>query len=80
MSFDDYTRNELLKIFVDTVHALVMYPHHKAYTRDVILQEKPSTNPEELSVKLDIPLGEALVILSELSDQDRKIDDSKSKN
>ena len=70
MSLESYTKIELLRILIDTVHALVMYPHHKAYTRDVILQEKPDTNPKELAVRLDIPLGEALVILSELSRED----------
>lgn len=68
MSLEDYNRVELLQILIDTVHALVMYPHHKAYTRDVILQEKPDIDPNELAVRLDMPLGEALVILSELNE------------
>jgi hypothetical protein len=46
-----------------------MYPGHKAYTRDVILPEKPETSPEELAVRLHLPLGEALVILYELSEE-----------
>ena len=70
MSLEDYSKSKLIQILVDTVHALVMYPHHKAYTREVILQEKPDTKPEELAVRLDVPLGEALVIISELSKQD----------
>jgi len=45
---------------------MVMYPHHKAYTRDVVLHEKPDIKPMELAVELGIPLGEALVILYEL--------------
>jgi hypothetical protein len=68
MSLEDYTRVELLQILIDTVHALVMYPHHKAYTRDVIIHEKPDIDPNELAVRLDMPLGEALVILSELNE------------
>ena len=46
---------------------MVLYPNHKAYTRDVILPEKPETTPVELAVRLNLPLGEALVILYELT-------------
>ena len=52
---------------VEAVHALVLYPNHKAYTRDVILPEKPETTPAELAARLNLPLGEALVILYELT-------------
>ena len=51
---------------METVHAIVMFPHHKAYTRDVILNEQPGITPKELAAKLSIPLGEAIVILFEL--------------
>jgi len=66
MSLEDYVGNPLWPILVETVHAMVMYPHHKAYTRDVILHEQPETTPRDLTIKLGIPLGEALVILYEL--------------
>ena len=66
MSLEDYVGNPLWPILLETVHAMVMYPHHKAYTRDVILHEQPETNPRDLAIKLGIPLGEALVILYEL--------------
>jgi hypothetical protein len=66
MSWQQYVNNPLWRILVETVHAMVMYPHHKAYTRDVVLHEKPDIKPMELAVKLGIPLGEALVILYEL--------------
>ena len=45
---------------------MIMFPHHKAYTRDVILNEQPDITPKELTAKLSIPLGEAIVILFEL--------------
>jgi ribosomal protein S25 len=45
---------------------MVMYAHHKAYTREVILHEKPDITPQELASRLGIPMGEALVILYEL--------------
>lgn len=63
---EDYVRERLWPILVETVHAMVMYPHHKAYTRDRILHENPNVTPEELAARLSIPLGEALVILFEL--------------
>ncbi len=69
MSLEEYTKERLWPILVEAVHALVMYPYHKAYTRDVILHEKPETTPSELAVRLKIPLGEALVILYELADE-----------
>ncbi|MBC7130003.1 hypothetical protein H5T51_02130, partial [Candidatus Bathyarchaeota archaeon] len=66
MSFEEYVSDKLWPILVETVHAMVMYRHHKAYTRDVILTENPHITPHELAARLRIPLGEALVILYEL--------------
>ena len=71
VNLEEYTKEKLWSILVETVHALAMYPHHKAYTREVILQEKPDINPQELAVRLGIPLGEALVILKELIDEEK---------
>jgi hypothetical protein len=66
MSFEDYVNNPLWRILVDTVHALSMFPHHKAYVRDVLLIEQPQMSAEDLVAKLSISLGESLVILYEL--------------
>jgi hypothetical protein len=66
MSWREYVDNPLWQILVETVHAMVMYPHHKAYTRDVALHEQPDIKPTDLAAKLGIPVGEALVILYEL--------------
>jgi len=66
MSLEEYVGNPLWPLLVETVHAMIMYPHHKAYVRDVILQEQPDVTAQELTTKLSIPLGEALVILYEL--------------
>ena len=63
---DDLERSPLWLILVEVVHRLPMYRYHKAYVRDHILLEDPDITAEELSKRLDIPLGEALVILSEL--------------
>jgi len=66
MTWEDFVNNPLWPILVDTVHSMVMYPHHKAYTRDVILVEQPHITAKDLALKLSISLGESLVILYEL--------------
>jgi len=69
MSFEEYVNNPLWPVLVETVHAMILYPHHKAYTRDVVLHEQPDVTPSDLATKLGVPLGEALVILYELKKQ-----------
>jgi hypothetical protein len=69
MSLEEYMKEKLWSILVETVHASVMYPSHKAYTRDEILPEKPDITASELANRLDMPLGEALVILHELAEE-----------
>jgi len=67
MKLEDYTKERLWQILVDAVHASVMYPTHKAYTRDSILVSKADISALELSERLGMPFGEALVILDELA-------------
>jgi hypothetical protein len=62
-------RNPLWLILVEAVHGLPMYGVHKAYVRDRILLQIPDATAEEVSTRLDIPLGEAMVILHELMDE-----------
>jgi hypothetical protein len=69
MSVEEYMKEKLWQILVDTVHSLVMYPRHKAYTRETILQEKPEITASELANKLNLSLGEALVIIHELAEE-----------
>jgi hypothetical protein len=71
MNLEEYTKERLWQLLVETVHAAVMYPTHKAYTRDCILPQKGDVSAVELSQSLGMPLAEAMVILSELT-QDRK--------
>lgn len=73
MNFEDCVKETLWPILVETVHSLVMYPSHKAYTREVILSEKPEITPEELSARLKISLGEALVVLYELAEERKAV-------
>ena len=69
MSLEEYMKEKLWPILVETVHASVMYPSHKAYTRDGILPEKPDITASELANRLSMSLGEALVILHELEEE-----------
>lgn len=69
MSQEKYTHSSLWPTLVETVHAMIMYPHHKAYVRDIFLKEKPNLTAKLLATKLGIPLGEALVILHELAEE-----------
>jgi transcription initiation factor IIE alpha subunit len=73
VNFEDRAKEALWPILVETVHSLVMYPSHKAYTREAILPEKPEITPAELSARLKISLGEALIILYELAEEKKAI-------
>ena len=59
-------RDELWKLLVETVHALPMYTRTKHYVQEVMLKEKPEISAKELAVQVNIPLGEAIVMLDEL--------------
>ena len=69
MNLEEYMKEKLWPVLVETVHISVMYPSHKAYTREMILQEKPDITASELASRMSMPLGEALVILHELAEE-----------
>jgi hypothetical protein len=71
MNLNEYPKEKLWQLLVEAVHASVMYPTHKAYIRDSILPQKPDVSAAEIAERLEMPLGEALVILNELT-QERK--------
>ncbi len=71
MNLEEYTKEKLWLMLVETAHASVMYPTHKAYTREKILSEKPDIAAAELAARLNAPLGEALVILDELQAENK---------
>ena len=68
MNLDELSKEKLWQLLVEAVHASVMYPTHLAYTRDNILPQKADVSAKELAERLGMPFGEALVILSELTD------------
>jgi hypothetical protein len=71
MNVESYSKEQFWQLLQEAVHASVMYPTHKAYTRDTILPQNTEVSANELAEMLGMPLGEALVILDELR-QDRK--------
>jgi len=69
MNSEEYTKERLWQLLVEAIHASVMYPTHKAYTRSTILPQKADVTASELAERLGMPLGEALIILSELVEE-----------
>ncbi len=61
-----FVDDPLWPILVETVHSMVMYPHHKAYVAERMINTHPDITPRKLAIEMGIPLGEALVILYEL--------------
>ena len=66
---EDLEKSPLWVVLVETAHSLPLYRSHKTYVEETIFQEKPETSPEEISERLGMPLGEAIVILKELSNE-----------
>ncbi len=69
MNPEEYTKDRLWQLLVEAIHASVMYPTHKAYTRSSILPQKADVTASELAERLGMPLAEALVILGELLEE-----------
>jgi hypothetical protein len=65
----EWERNPLWFILVETVHRMPLYPSHKAYLRDTLLLDSPEITVEEISRRLNISLGEVMVILHELREE-----------
>ncbi len=63
-------RNPLWLILVETAHALPLYVAHKVYVKNTLLIEAPSMTAEEISQRLDISLGEAMLNFHELNNEE----------
>jgi len=59
-------RDDLWKLLVETVHSLPMYRSHKRYVEEIMIKETPQISPQELAIQLNVPLGEAIVMLDEI--------------
>ena len=68
MILEDLKKERLAKLLIDVVHAMVMYTSHKQYIRELVLRDKPILKPDELAIRLNMTLGEVLVILHELEE------------
>ena len=68
MILEDLKKERLTKLLIDVVHAMVMYTSHKQYIRELVLRDKPILKPDELAIRLNMTLGEVLVILHELEE------------
>ena len=75
-SYDPVALWEVLR---ETVHALPMYKHHKRYVEKVLLPEKPRISAKEMGLVMGMPLGEAIVILEELTASSKEALASESK-
>ena len=71
-------KEELWNALVDTAHALIMYKNHKRYVQEVMLKESPDISPKELAIRLNIPLGEAFVLLAETRDRESEVAKTKT--
>jgi hypothetical protein len=79
LSSADYTKDLLWPILIETVHSMVLYPHHKAYVSRVLLLERPDITSRDLSIFLGISLGEAMVLLHELKEENMRSKPEKNK-
>jgi len=66
---NELEKNPLWGVLVETTHNLPLYKSHKNYIQEVIIPEKPDIKPEEISERLNMALGEAMVILEELNQE-----------
>jgi len=66
VELERYLNDPLWPVLVEVVHALTMYGFHKRYILNVLLNENPNITPSDLSTRLRIPFGEAVVILHEI--------------
>ncbi len=58
---------DLWSILVETVKGdVVLFPNLKGYVQGKILPREPDISPKELALRLNISIGTAMVLLSEL--------------
>jgi len=67
---EELERNPLWLILLETVKKLPLFHYHKTYVYEHILPENKDISTEVLAQRLDITLGESIVILYELRKED----------
>lgn len=62
-----HSSEDLWSILVETVKSdVVLFPNLKGYVQGQILPDEPEISPKELASRLNISIGTAMVLLSEL--------------
>jgi len=65
--FNTGSSEDLWSILVETVKSdVVLFPNLKGYVQGQILPREPDISPKELASRLNISIGTAMVLLSEL--------------
>ncbi|WP_287588692.1 hypothetical protein [Candidatus Borrarchaeum sp.] len=65
--FNTSTSEDLWSILVEAVKGdVVLFPNLKAYVQGQILPREPDISPKELASRLNISIGTAMVLLSEI--------------
>ncbi len=72
INYEEFEANPIWPILVETVQKMILYKNHLAYIRDHVLPSEPKITANELAQRLEIPLGEALVILWTLEKEKHK--------
>ena len=66
-SLNTHSSEDLWPILVETVKRdVVLFPNLKGYVQGQILPREPNISPKELASRLNISIGTAMVLLSEL--------------
>lgn len=69
MLLEEFTKEQILDLLIDNVHSMILYPQHKKYINNLIVRQQNNLEPQLLAARLDISLGEVLVILKELEEK-----------
>jgi hypothetical protein len=65
---DEMKNHVLWGVLKDTARRIPLYPNLLAYVKDEILPKNPKITARELASKMSISYGEALVLISDLTD------------
>ena len=66
MNLEDLTKEQIWNLLTETVHEMIMYTNHKAYIHKILQEEKTDLKPQEIAARLNITLGEVMIILNDL--------------
>ena len=72
---DTWRRNPLWPILVETARNHPLYPGLIGYVRDKVLPDNPDISAKAVAARLAIPLGQAMVILSDLREETDTVTD-----